>query len=138
MTDAGSMDGSTSDTGGGGDSATGLDEICNNGRDDDGDGEVDEQCTCSAPSEQECYGGPAALAGVGACVMGSQTCEAPFEFGSWTPCVGWVAPSEEICDGLDNNCDGTADEGCGCETGATRSCYSGPVGSEGVGDLWTR
>ena len=36
-------------------------------------------------------------------------------------------PEEEICDGMDNNCNGSADEG------VTQECYSGPEDTEGVG-----
>jgi hypothetical protein len=108
-------------------------ELCGNGRDDDGDGEPDEQCACEVGLTQACSGADPALAGVGACALGSQACEASGEFGSWGPCLAWVGPSEETCDGIDNDCDGAADEGCECVTGTTRACYTGPTGTEGVG-----
>ena len=40
----------------------------------------------------------------------------------------------EICgNGVDDNCDGRVDEGCGCSPGQTQSCYSGPRELAGVG-----
>jgi hypothetical protein len=45
-----------------------------------------------------------------------------------------VAPTDEVCDdGVDQNCNGIADEGCPCSTGATRPCYTGPAPTRGIG-----
>lgn len=42
-------------------------------------------------------------------------------------------PVEELCDGLDNDCDQEVDEGCPCVEGQTQPCYSGAAGTDGVG-----
>ncbi len=76
-------------------------ELCNGGTDDDCDGMTDEGCTCTDGATQSCG------SGVGECMAGTQTCAA----GAWGPCMGSVGPTSELCDGLDNNCDGATDEG---------------------------
>ncbi len=82
-------------------------EVCN-GRDDDCDGLSDEVT-------RPC--GPAAHIGdVGQCRVGRQVCcaegGADCDAEGWsTACPDAVGPGEEVCDGLDNDCDGAPDEG---------------------------
>ncbi|NOY93083.1 MAG: VWA domain-containing protein, partial [Deltaproteobacteria bacterium] len=95
-------------------------EICD-GIDNDCDGVVDGMSrSCGSAT--------------GACAPGAQRCAA----GSWGTCVGSLGPSAEICDGIDNNCNGATDEGnpggggsCGGSTGAcspgTLACMAGAL-----------
>ena len=103
-------------------------ETCN-GEDDDCDGTADEDCECLPDETDPCYGGPDGTAGVGLCVEGQRACDA----GSWSACVDEVLPTEEACNGEDDDCDGQIDETCACSPGDVQSCYSGPAGTEGVG-----
>ena len=89
--------------------------------DDDCDGEVDEDCFCTPGDVQHCFLGPPGRRNQGACQDGNQTCEANGEFGGyWGPCEGGISPSTEVCDDLDNDCNGCRDEIEGCEP--TGSC----------------
>ncbi|MBN1275815.1 hypothetical protein JXA12_06030 [Candidatus Woesearchaeota archaeon] len=78
-------------------------EVCD-GLDNDCDGVVDEGCQC-LPGELRVCG----HSDVGVCVFGEQACD---NDGLWGSCVGAVLPTVEVCDGLDNDCDGVVDEGC--------------------------
>ena len=81
-------------------------EDCRDGFDNDCDGLVDENCLCITP-EKPCYPGhPRDLASADtACRRGTQSCR----FEVYQECEGYVLPSDEVCDGLDNNCDGIID-----------------------------
>ncbi len=42
--------------------------------------------------------------------------------------------TDEVCDGLDNDCDDEVDEGCQCSDGQTQTCYSGDPNLLGIGE----
>ena len=73
---------------------------------------------CVVGDVQDCSTG---LKGV--CEAGKSTCVESGELVvSWSPCVGVTASSAEVCDGLDNDCDGISDEGGLCSTPPAVTC----------------
>ena len=113
------------------------DEQCN-GLDDDCDGFIDEDVAMFDPDiGQQCGSGPPYF---GECSPGSIICSGGVEV-----CDGEITPTQEICDGLDNDCNGTDDDNligfggqCGTDVGlcdfGTLICQSGgPVCDMAVG-----
>jgi hypothetical protein len=104
------------------------------GTDDRCTGVVDEGCGCPLGLRQPCYSGPAGTRDVGACRAGTRLCEArPGGGSAWSACEGEVLPRPNRCDGVDLACTGDPASGCACTVGATEACYSGPMGTAGVG-----
>ncbi|MBW2523290.1 MAG: hypothetical protein JRI23_03905 [Deltaproteobacteria bacterium] len=86
----------------------------------------------STPCETEgqtdvCYPGEPLSANVGECRYGTTTCSG----GVWGDCEGFVVPTAESCNELDDDCDGVVDDGCGGVGGGGGSGGAGGDGPTG-------
>jgi hypothetical protein len=75
---------------------------------EDVDATVDAEGDADAEQEEDCVDGQTRECGtdVGPCETGTQTCTE----GQWGECEGEVAPQTEVCDGVDNDCNGVVDD----------------------------
>ena len=107
----------------------GATEVCDGLVDENCDTLIDEGCTCTTGATRPC--------GMtrGRCLAGTQSCIA----GRWeTSCSGaFVGPATEICNGVDDDCNGAVDEALTAPPQAglpPGKCYGGRAGTAGVGE----
>ena len=82
-----------------------VQEICNN-FDDDCDGKIDNIKGQTQALSRACFSGTPTQLKNAPCKAGTQLCSG----GAWFSCTGDVAPSTEVCDGKDNDCNGVIDD----------------------------
>jgi len=108
-----------------GDSVT---EECGDGLDNNCDGKIDENCGCNDGQDRiDCYGGYAtSFASEARCKKGTMIC---IGGESWTECKDDIMPIPEICNGIDDDCNGEIDEifdiGQSCSVGLGKCRKSG-------------
>ncbi len=110
-------------------------DICNDGLDNNCDGLIDETCECDLGQIQDCWPGnikqcPKGKPCVGICKRGTQFCT---QSRTWGVCLRAVLGKPEVCNGLDDDCDGKIDNKQGDQP-LEQTCYSGPANTRGVGE----
>jgi hypothetical protein len=98
------------------------DETKCDGKDNDCDGTVDENCPCAYDGQNTGVCGTAKID------PSSGMCAEPADY----------EQTESTCDSKDNDCDGDIDDAdsdltCSCNAGDTQMCYTGPSGTAGTG-----
>lgn len=104
-------------------------EVCGNSIDDNCDGITDDPAICSG----ECTVGQNKTCGnsIGACRQGIQICQVDH---TWGACTGAILPTTEICNNIDDDCNGQTDDGlqktqsCGigaCTSQVSQTCVNG-------------
>ncbi|MFO0590814.1 MAG: MopE-related protein [Polyangiaceae bacterium] len=96
---------------------------------------IDNNCNQLVDETDPMLGQSCMTGGSGVCAQGKYQCNAGV-----FQCAG-AAPSTEVCDGLDNDCNGTVDDAPGtggdCSTGALGVCAAGIISCKQVGGAYT-
>lgn len=85
-----------------------------------GEGDDLEGCVCAPNTSRACF-----TSNPSACGFGTQRCQSNnAEFGVWGPCEGTRTTSAEVCNEIDDDCNGIVDDDCSRVVGANRVAAS--------------